>query len=67
MAELLGQHHSSLNRVSETTGQLDPRFVLWRSFCADQGIAVDSLSSDLCAEAKEQWGKRYCQVKRRRV
>jgi hypothetical protein len=54
MAELSGQQ-SELNAVSEETGQFDPRFVLWRIFCADQGVPVDSLPSDLCGEAKEQW------------
>jgi hypothetical protein len=29
------------------TGDLDVRFVLWRKFCADQGIAIDSLPGDL--------------------
>jgi hypothetical protein len=56
MAELSGQQ-SELNAVSEETGQFDPRFVLWRKFCADQGIAVDSLPGDLTDEVKEQWGK----------
>jgi hypothetical protein len=55
MAEMMEQ--SELKPVSEGTGQLDPRFVLWRKFCADQGIAIDTLSSDLCGEAKEQWEK----------
>jgi hypothetical protein len=54
MAELNAQQ-SDLNPVLEETGQFDPRFVLWRIFCADQSIPVDSLPSDLCGEAKEQW------------
>jgi hypothetical protein len=56
MAELIRQQ-PDLNAVSDDTGQFDPRFVLWRSFCADRRIAVDNLSSDLGAEAKEQWDK----------
>lgn len=44
-----------LNEVSDETGQFDPRFVLWRKFCADRGIPVDSLPSNLSGELKEQW------------
>jgi len=46
-----------LNEVSDETGQFDPRFVLWRKFCADQGIAVDSLPGDLTGELKKEWEK----------
>ena len=44
-----------LNEVSDETGQFDPRFVLWRKFCAGHAIAVDSLPSALTGEVKEQW------------
>jgi hypothetical protein len=57
VADLQEQQPSQLNALSDGTGQLDPRFTLWRKFCADQGVAIDSLPSDLCAEAKEQWEK----------
>jgi hypothetical protein len=46
-----------VNEVSDETGQFDPRFLLWRKFCADQGIAVDSLPGDLRGEVKAQWEK----------
>jgi len=46
-----------LNEVSDETGQFDPRFILWRKFCADQGIPVDSLPANLSGELKEQWEK----------
>jgi hypothetical protein len=46
-----------LNEVSDETGQFDPRFVLWRKFCADQGIPVDTLPGDLSGKAKEKWEK----------
>jgi hypothetical protein len=55
MGERLGQQQSSLESLSEGTGELDPRFVLWRKFCADQGLAIESLPGDLDAKAKEQW------------
>jgi hypothetical protein len=56
VSELEGPQ-TDLNTVSDEAGQFDPRFVLWRKFCADQGIAVDSLPGDLTDEVKEQWGK----------
>jgi hypothetical protein len=45
------------NEVSDETGEFDPRFLLWRKFCADHGIAVNSLPSQLTGEAKEEWEK----------
>lgn len=46
-----------MNEVSDETGQFDPRFVLWRKFCADQGIGVDSLPCDLSGDLKAKWEK----------
>jgi hypothetical protein len=46
-----------INVVSDETGQFDPRFTLWRKFCADQGIPVESLPSDLVGEIKQEWEK----------
>ena len=43
------------NEISDGTGQFDARFVLWRRFCADNGIPVETLPSDLTGEAKENW------------
>ncbi|HKP36070.1 MAG TPA: hypothetical protein VJT71_04370 [Pyrinomonadaceae bacterium] len=45
------------NEVSDETGQFDPRFTLWRKFCADHGIDVNTLPGDLSRETKEQWEK----------
>lgn len=45
------------NKISDETGQFDSRFILWRKFCADQGIPVDSLPGDLVGELKAQWEK----------
>ena len=45
------------NEISEGTGQFDNRFVLWRSFCAETGIPVETLPSDLTGEHKERWEK----------
>ena len=43
------------NSVSDSTGQYDLRFVLWRQFCAQNGIAVDTLPSQLTADQKDRW------------
>lgn len=45
------------NEISPLTGELDARFMLWRVFCAENAIAVDSLPSELRGEAKERWEK----------
>ncbi len=49
------QRSQSFMSISNETGQLDPRFSLWREFCAHYGLAVDTLSSDLDADLKGQW------------
>lgn len=43
------------NIISDETGQFDLRFVLWRHFCAQNGVSVDSLPSQLDGEQKELW------------
>jgi hypothetical protein len=43
------------NSVSESTGQYDLRFVLWRQFCSQNNIPVDTLPSQLNNEQKEKW------------
>ncbi len=43
------------NIISEETGQFDLRFVLWRHFCAQNNIPVESLPSQLKDEHKDQW------------
>jgi len=45
------------NEVSDETGQFDPRFLLWRKFCDDHGVAVNTLPSDLSGEMKNKWEK----------
>jgi len=45
------------NEISDGTGQFDARFVLWRRFCAENGIAVETLPSDLKGDAKDKWEK----------
>lgn len=43
------------NSVSDSTGQYDLRFVLWRQFCAQQGLSVDTLPSQLDDDQKGLW------------
>jgi hypothetical protein len=45
------------NSVSDTTGQYDLRFVLWRQFCTQNNVPVDTLPSQLNEEQKERWEK----------
>jgi len=45
------------NEISDGTGQFDARFVLWRQFCGDNGIPVETLPSALTGEVKEKWEK----------
>lgn len=43
------------NSVSDSTGQYDLRFLLWRQFCAQYDIPVDTLPSQLENEQKDRW------------
>jgi hypothetical protein len=43
------------NSVSDSTGAYDLRFVLWRQFCAQNEIPVDTLPSQLNEELKIKW------------
>jgi len=45
------------NSVSDQTGQFDTRFMLWRAFCAQRSVPVETLPSELTGEAKEAWEK----------
>lgn len=43
------------NSVSDSTGAYDLRFVLWRQFCAQNNIPVDTLPSQLKPDQKDIW------------
>lgn len=49
------EHPPVDNTISDQTGQFDLRFILWRHFCAQNGIPVDTLPSQLDGEQKERW------------
>ncbi|MCM3900380.1 MAG: hypothetical protein ND866_01605 [Pyrinomonadaceae bacterium] len=43
------------NAISDQTGQFDLRFILWRHFCEENNIPVDTLPSQLDGEQKDSW------------
>lgn len=56
-AKAAPQAEAAYNVVSEHTGQFDVRFLLWRTFCAETGVLVDTLPSELKGELRERWDK----------
>lgn len=46
-----------VNVVSEHTGRFDVRFLLWRMFCAETGVSIDSMPSELEGEMRDRWDK----------
>ena len=49
--------HKVTNEISPETGQFDARFILWRTFCTQNDIPVETLPSELRGEVKERWEK----------
>lgn len=45
------------NEISPETGQFDARFILWRTFCAQNQIPVETLPSELTGDTKDRWEK----------
>ncbi len=43
------------NTISDETGQFDLRFILWRHFCNQYGIPVETLPSQLTDDQKDLW------------
>ncbi|MCP9495253.1 MAG: hypothetical protein MSG64_12475 [Pyrinomonadaceae bacterium MAG19_C2-C3] len=43
--------------ISDQTGQLDSRFMLWRMFCTEANIDVETMPSELDGELKTRWEK----------
>ena len=46
-----------INKISDETGQFDARFLLWRQFCSEHDVPVDTLPSQLTGKAKDDWEK----------
>ncbi|MDQ2973831.1 MAG: hypothetical protein M3R69_00305 [Acidobacteriota bacterium] len=43
------------NIISDETGAFDLRFILWRHFCQQNNISVETLPSQLDGELKDKW------------
>jgi hypothetical protein len=43
------------NIISDETGAFDLRFILWRHFCQQNNIPVETLPSQLDGDQKEKW------------
>ena len=52
-----GGKNEAPNVISDHTGQYDARFMLWRMFCAENNVPVETLPGDLKGEARERWEK----------
>jgi hypothetical protein len=45
------------NEINDETGQYDARFMLWRRFCTENNVPVETLPSQLNAEQRARWEK----------
>ncbi len=52
---LLPAEQNQKSVISDSTGNLDPRFMLWRMFCAENRIPLETLPSSLNRELKKKW------------
>ncbi len=43
------------NVISDETGQFDARFMLWRTFCSENDVPVETLPSDLTGDVRDKW------------
>ncbi len=55
LAEEKDKEQTLSNVISDETGQYDARFMLWRVFCADNNVPVETLPSELSGEIKDRW------------
>jgi CheY-like chemotaxis protein len=46
---------ASKGGISDETGKLDPRFMLWRMFCAENNVPLETIPSSLNRELKKKW------------
>jgi CheY-like chemotaxis protein len=53
--EISPEAESSQGGISDSTGNLDPRFMLWRMFCAENNVPLETLPSSLGRELKKKW------------
>ena len=57
VSEVDQEKETVANTISDDTGSFDPRFALWRSFCTEFGVPVETLPGDLAEPLKGQWEK----------
>ncbi len=43
------------NVISDETGQFDARFMLWRNFCTENDVPVETLPSELTGDIRDKW------------
>jgi hypothetical protein len=46
-----------MNTITDETGQFDARFLLWRTFCAENNVPVETLPSDLTGDVRDKWNE----------
>ena len=46
-----------MNTITDETGEFDARFLLWRSFCAEHDVPVETLPSDLTGDIRDKWNE----------
>ena len=46
-----------MNTITDETGQFDARFLLWRTFCAEHDVPVETLPSDLTGDIRDKWNE----------
>ncbi|HEY1403302.1 MAG TPA: hypothetical protein VGB05_04185 [Pyrinomonadaceae bacterium] len=46
-----------MNTINDETGQFDARFLLWRTFCAEHDVPVETLPSDLTGDIRDKWNE----------
>jgi len=45
------------NVISDETGQFDARFMLWRNFCTENDVPVETLPSELTGDIRDKWNE----------
>jgi CheY-like chemotaxis protein len=55
LPETSEQEQPSAAAISKTTGNLDPRFMLWRMFCAQNNVPIETLPSTMSKELQKKW------------
>jgi hypothetical protein len=56
VSEVAGHENEPVpNTIADGEGALDPRFTLWRSFCADNRLSVETMPGDLVESLKGVW------------